>query len=94
MSFFQSEATRRSKSGLRVIMMQEFCITYNFYMRGVDGTVSAIVGQGKRKVSKNFISSSELKNICSVFSNDQADKNDLEKSGNLLMAIFYGDFMI
>ena len=53
-------------------------------------SVSAIYGQGKRKIIKYFNSSVQFKNVCSIFRNDRADKNDLEKAGNQLMTILYG----
>ena len=95
--FFQSEATRRSKSGLRIISIRKAVsnydadILYNLpFLHAWSGcdSVSAIFGQGKR--IKYFISSAEFKNIFFVFSNDQVDKNDFENSGNQLMAILYG----
>ena len=97
--FFQSEATRRRRSGMRIISIRKAVSNYDADMlynlpflhawSGCD-SVSAIFGQGKRKVIKYFINSAEFKNKCSVFSNNQVDKNDLEKSGNPLMAILYG----
>ena len=53
--FFQSEATRRSKSGLRIISIRKAVINYDaeilYTWSGCD-SVSAIFGQGKRKVIK------------------------------------------